>query len=332
MHRAHPYDALTPDVILDAVETCGVRATGGLLALNSYENRVYRVEIEEQSPRVVKFYRPNRWSDPAILEEHSFVQGLAEQEIPAVAPQVCGTSGTLSHHAGFRFAVFPWQPGRAPELNTAADRELLGRFLGRLHRAGSAEPFLHRPRLTVEDFGRHSVSFLVNSHFIPEELRESFRAISEILLHSIEAAFAAATGVRWIRLHGDCHLGNVLWNQNGPYFVDFDDCLMGPAVQDLWMLLSGDRVDMEQQLAHVLTGYTQFMDFDPAELRLIESLRALRILRYNAWIGLRWDDPAFPHNFPWFDTRRFWEEQILTLRQQAALLDEPALSWSPQYG
>jgi Ser/Thr protein kinase RdoA (MazF antagonist) len=172
----------------------------------------------------------------------------------------------------------------------------------------------------------------VNSHFIPEELRESFRAISEILLHSIEAAFAAATGVRWIRLHGDCHLGNVLWNQNGPYFVDFDDCLMGPAVQDLWMLLSGDRVDMEQQLAHVLTGYTQFMDFDPAELRLIESLRALRILRYNAWIGLRWDDPAFPHNFPWFDTRRFWEEQILTLRQQAALLDEPALSWSPQYG
>ena len=331
MHRAHPYDALTPEAILDAVETCGVRCTGRFMALNSYENRVYRVETEEHGLLVAKFYRPGRWSEPEILEEHAFTQLLAEQEIPAVVPRIC-VDGTLRHHAGFFFAVFPWQPGRAPELNTAEDRKLLGRFLGRLHRAGAAEPFRHRPRLNVADFGHRSVQFLLASHFIPDELRASFRAIAEIVLGSVETAFKAAEDIAWIRLHGDCHLGNILWSAQGPYFVDFDDCLTGPAAQDLWMLLSGDREDMERQLADTLAGYTEFMDFDPAELALIEPLRALRLLRYNAWIGQRWDDPAFPRAFPWFDGRRFWEEQILTLRQQAAVLDEPPLAWRPQYG
>jgi Ser/Thr protein kinase RdoA (MazF antagonist) len=216
-----------------------------------------------------------------------------------------------------------------PELNQAADREILGRFLGRLHRVGTSERFAHRPTLTVAEFGRHSVEFLRHSHFIPEELQESFAAITALLLEAVEAAFERVGPVRRLRLHGDCHLGNILWSATGPYFVDFDDCLTGPAVQDLWMLLSGARAEMEQQLADVLRGYTQFMDFDATELALIEPLRALRLLRYNAWIGQRWDDPAFPRAFPWFSGRRFWEEQILTLRQQLALLDEPALAWSP---
>ncbi|KPL28927.1 MAG: serine/threonine protein kinase [Acidithiobacillales bacterium SM1_46] len=328
MHRAHPYDALTPDVILDAVETCGPRCTGSLLALNSYENRVYRVDIEEMGPLVAKFYRPHRWSEAAIREEHQFAALLAEQEIPVVAPTAYG-GDTLHRHAGFLFALFPWQPGRAPELNHAADRELLGRYLGRLHRAGSAGRFHHRPQLTIEEFGTHSVTFLIGSPFIPPELHEPFRAVAEMLLAGISRAFETAGSVRSLRLHGDCHLGNVLWNERrGPFLVDLDDCLMGPAMQDLWMLLSGSREEREQQLADVLRGYTEFMDFDARELVLIEALRGLRLLRYNAWIGNRWDDPAFPRAFPWFDSRRFWEDQILTLRQQVAELDEPSLAWS----
>jgi len=329
MHRAHPYDALTPDVILDAVETCGVRCTGRLLALNSYENRVYRVDIEEMGALVAKFYRPHRWAEAAIREEHAFAALLAEQEIPVVAPADF-RGDTLHRHAGFLFALYPWQPGRAPELNHAADRQLLGRYLGRLHRAGSAAPFAHRPQLTVEDFGTRSVHFLLGSPFLPPELHEPFRAVAEMLLAGIARAFDTAGDVRSLRLHGDCHLGNILWDEyRGPFLVDLDDCLMGPATQDLWMLLSGSREERALQLADVLRGYTEFMDFDARELVLIEALRGLRILRYNAWIGNRWDDPAFPRTFPWFDSRRFWEEQVLTLRQQVAELDEPPLDWQP---
>ncbi len=326
---SHPYDALTPEVILDAVETFGVRATGALLALNSYENRVYRVDTEDDGLLVVKFYRPHRWPEAAILEEHSFALMLAEHEIPVVAPLV-HAGKTLHHHAGFRFAVFPWRRGRAPELNTADDRKLLGRFLGRLHRLGAAEPFHQRPALSVVEFGEHAVAHLLHSHFIPEELVPSFKAISELLLPRLREAFEL-TEFRPIRLHGDCHLGNILWDDTGPFFVDFDDCLTGPAIQDLWMLLSGERAEMERQLAAVLSGYTEFMEFSAAELPLIEPLRTLRMLHYNAWLAKRWDDPAFPHAFPWFAGRRYWEEQILSLRQQAALLDEPPLAWERRY-
>ena len=327
MHRAHPYDALTPDVILDAVEACGPRCTGSLLALNSYENRVYRVDIEEMGPLVAKFYRPHRWSEAAIREEHAFAALLAEQEIPVVAPTAY-RGETLHRHAGFLFALFPWQPGRAPELNQPSDRELLGRYLGRLHRAGAAARFLHRSQLTIEEFGARSVQFLMASPFVPPELQEPFRAVAGMLLAAITRAFETAGSVRALRLHGDCHLGNVLWDERrGPFLVDLDDCLMGPAMQDLWMLLSGSREERELQLADVLRGYTEFMDFDSRELVMIEALRGLRLLRYNAWIGNRWDDPAFPRAFPWFDSRRFWEDQILTLRQQVAELDEPPLAW-----
>jgi len=326
MNQAHPYDALTPEVILDAVETCGVRCTGSLLALNSYENRVYRVETESDGMWVAKFYRPDRWSDDTILEEHAFAQLLAEHEIHAVAPLSCNDR-TLNRHKDFRFALFPWQPGRAPELNTAEERRQLGRFLGRLHHLGRAEPFRHRLSLSVENYGHQAVAFLEQSDFVPADLREAYHAITTLLLIALDQAFADAADIAWQRLHGDCHLGNILWNENGPYFVDFDDCLMGPPVQDLWMLLSGESEERERQLAETLSGYTQFAEFNPAELRLIEPLRTLRLLHYSAWLGRRWNDPAFPRNFPWYNSQRYWEEQILTLKQQAAALYEPPLSW-----
>ncbi|MEX2164481.1 MAG: serine/threonine protein kinase [Sulfuricaulis sp.] len=323
----HPYEALTPEIILDAVESYEVQCTGGLLALNSYENRVYRVDTENNASVVAKFYRPGRWQESAILEEHRFAWQLAEHEIPVVAPLVRRDGSTCNYHGGFRFAVYPWQPGRAPELNTRADRALLGRYLGRLHRLGSAEPFRHRRRLSIEEFGHGSVHYLKQHQIVPEDLRDPFFTITEYLFPPIESAFRAADEAAWIRLHGDCHLGNILWTETGPHLVDFDDCLTGPAVQDLWMLLSGENDEMESQLADVLSGYTPFMEFNPVELRLIEPLRTLRMLRYMAWLAERWDDPAFPHNFPWFNTRRYWEEQILALKQQAAALDEPPLSW-----
>lgn len=327
--NTHPYDALTPDTILDAVETVGSRCTGALLALNSYENRVYRVDVEDAEPVVVKFYRPGRWQDDAILEEHRFTRMLAEHEIPAVAPIVHGDGRTLCEHAGFRFALFPWARGRAPELNTAADRRLLGRYLGRLHRLGAAEKFAHRWRLDVNSFGHESVALIKKTDYVPAELRNAFFQTAETLLPLLDAIFREVGDVAWIRLHGDCHLGNVLWGVNGPILVDFDDCLSGPAVQDLWMLLSGERDEMEAHLGEYLNGYAEFMDFDPRELRLIEPLRTLRLLRYSAWLAHRWDDPAFPRTFPWFATPRYWEQQILALKQQLALLEEPPLVWHP---
>ena len=328
MHDTHPYDALTPETILDAVETLGSRCTGGLLALNSYENRVYRVDIEDAEPVVAKFYRPGRWSNEAIQEEHAFTGMLAEHEIPAVAPRA-DAGRTLHEHAGFRFALFPWARGRAPELNTVDDRKLLGRYMGRLHRLGRAEPFRHRLRLTVAAFGTDSVALLRQSGFVPPELRASYFGAADTLLPLVDEIFAQADDAR-IRLHGDCHLGNVLWGVHGPILVDFDDSLSGPAMQDLWMLLSGEREEMEAQLADYLAGYTEFMDFDATELRLIEPLRTLRLLRYAAWLAQRWDDPAFPRCFPWFVTPRYWEEQILALKQQLALLEEAPLQWDPR--
>ncbi len=329
-NSAHPYSALTPELILDAVETYGTRCTGGLLALNSYENRVYRVETEDGRVLVAKFYRPNRWSDRAILEEHAFVRLLAEHDIPAVPP-LAAAGSTLSRHRGFRFAVFPWQPGRAPELNHADERVMLGRYLGRLHRLGAAAAFVERPVLTVQNRGYEPVAYLLKNNFIPGYLRAAFQTLAETLLHRIEAMFAGAA-YRSLRLHGDCHLGNILWTATGAHIVDFDDCCMGPAVQDIWMLLSGPREDRALQLADVLQGYTQFADFDPIELQLIEPLRSLRILHYSAWLARRWDDPAFPRNFPWFNTDRYWEEQILALREQQALLDEEPLPWRDKTG
>jgi Ser/Thr protein kinase RdoA (MazF antagonist) len=317
---SHPYDALTPDTILDAVERLGFSVTGAFYPLNSYENRVYRLETE-QAPVVAKFYRPGRWSREAILEEHAFTAELRAQEIPSVPPWANPAGDTLHSTGDFLFAVYPWQRGRAIELNTREDRARFGRFLGRLHRVGQAKPFLHRLRLspTLSETAVHTLTAL---GCVPASLRESFFAIADLLTAKIREAFERIEDVAWIRLHGDCHVGNVLWLETGPFFLDFDDCASGPAVQDLWMLLSGDPLERREELGSLLEGYEEFMDFNRSEIGLIEPLRALRMLRYSAWIAERWTDPAFPIAFPWFGNHRYWEEQILMLREQLAMLDE----------
>ncbi len=322
----HPYEALTPDAVLNALEAEGFVCDGRLLALNSYENRVYQVGIEDGAPVVVKFYRPGRWSDAAILEEHGFALELAGHEIPVVAPLADAGGRTLFEHAGFRFAVFPRRGGRWPELDNADNRLWLGRFIGRIHAVGETRPFEHRPTLTIESFGEASVRYLREHDFIPDHLHAAYDSLTADLLVQIRAAFERAGPVASLRLHGDCHPGNILWTDDGPHFVDLDDARMGPAVQDLWMLLSGERAERTIQLGDVLEGYEEFRDFDPRELHLVEALRTLRLLHYSAWLARRWDDPAFPRSFPWFNTHRYWEEQVLSLREQAAALSEPPLS------
>lgn len=322
---AHPYESLTPEIILAAVETHGVRCTGAFLALNSYENRVYRVEREDDSRVSIKFYRPDRWREAAIREEHAFAATLADAEIPVVAP-LEGPVGTLGDLAGFKFAIFPWAPGRVGEVARRDERLLLGRFLGRLHRIGDTlGPFAARPRLTVADYGHSALASVLEGAFVPDYLKTTYADLAGDALARVDQAFAH---FRARRLHGDCHLGNLLWERERLHIVDLDDCRMGPAVQDLWMLLSGARDEQEHQLAELLEGYTQFCEFDAAELALIEPLRTLRIVHYAGWLARRWDDPAFPRAFPWFAGPRYWEEQVLTLREQIAAMQEPPLRWS----
>ncbi|MBM3367113.1 MAG: serine/threonine protein kinase [Betaproteobacteria bacterium] len=318
------YDGLTPDTVLDALDSAGWRGDGRMLALNSYENRVYQVNLEDDSVVVAKFYRPNRWSDAQILEEHAFATELAEREIPVVAP--LAASGTTLHaFAGFRFALFPRRGGRTPELEDEAVLEWVGRFLGRIHAVGATQPFAVRPALDVESFGTEPRQWLLDSGMIPADVREAWESVSAQALQRVEQAFALAGGVRRIRLHGDCHVGNVLWTERGPHFVDFDDARMGPAVQDLWMMLPGDRQGAMRSLKALLDGYRRFHDFDAWELALIEPLRTLRLLHYSAWIARRWDDPAFPAAFPWLNTQRYWQDRILELREQTAAMEEDPL-------
>jgi Ser/Thr protein kinase RdoA (MazF antagonist) len=319
-----PYAGLTPETVLDALQVAGLRGDGRLLALNSYENRVYQVWLEEGGSVVAKFYRPGRWSDAQILEEHAFVQELGAREIPAVAPLALeGT--TLNAHAGFRFAVFPRRGGRTPELEDEDTLRWLGRFIGRIHAVGAVRKFAERPKLDAETFGREPRDWLIGHGFLPPDLRAAWEGAAALALAGVAHCYERAGAVRAIRLHGDCHAGNVLWTDAGPHFVDFDDARSGPAIQDLWMLLSGDRESMAQQLGTVLEGYRPFFDFDRRELHLLEALRTLRLLHYSAWIARRWDDPAFPAAFPWFNTQRYWQDRILELREQIALLDEPPL-------
>jgi Ser/Thr protein kinase RdoA (MazF antagonist) len=323
-----PYSSLTPDCILDALQSIGLRGDGRLLALNSYENRVYQIGIEDGSPIVVKFYRPQRWSDEAIADEHGFVAELAAQEIPVVSPLIINDH-TLHLFNGFRFAVYPRQSGRAPELDDANSLEWIGRFMGRIHAVGAIKSFAHRPALNIDTFGVEPRAFLLANDFIPADLLDAWQSVSAQALEGVRRCYARAGAVKVLRLHGDCHAGNVLWSQEGkqpgPHFVDFDDARMGPAVQDLWMLLSGERTAMQVQLGHVLRGYEDFCEFDDRELQLVEALRTLRLLHYSAWLARRWHDPAFPAAFPWFNTQRYWQDRILELREQIALMDEPPL-------
>lgn len=327
MDQATPYYALTPDVALDAIESLGLRCDGRLLALNSYENRVYQIGIEDSAPVIAKFYRPGRWTDEQILEEHAFAAELHEREIPVVAPmQIEGR--TLHHCGNFRIALFPRRGGRAPELEDPDVLEWTGRFIGRIHAVGEIKAFQHRPALDAQRFGHAPRAFLLDSGFIPEDLREAYDAVAGMALTSVVHCQQRAGDVRSIRLHGDCHPGNILWSDDGPHFVDLDDACMGPAIQDLWMLLSGERAERSRQLGDLLEGYGQFRDFDVHELQLIEALRTLRMMHYAGWLARRWEDPAFPAAFPWFNTQRYWQDHILHLKEQVAAMDEPA----PQFG
>ena len=322
---AVPYAGLDPDTVLDAVEALGYAVSGHQLALNSYENRVYQIGLDDGGYLVAKFYRPGRWTDAAIREEHAFAAELVEAEIPVVAPLADAAGETLHLHEGYRYALFPRRGGRAPDLENADVRERLGRFLGRIHAVGRARPFVHRPVLDVERYGERSVAYLLGADVLPGHLEVAYRTLTADLLEQIRAAWDRGAGAPRLRLHGDCHPGNILWTDAGPHFVDLDDCRTGPAIQDLWMMLSGDRRERAIQLGDILLGYEDFMDLDPRELYLVEALRTLRMLRYAAWIARRWADPAFPRAFPWFGSDRYWEEHILALREQAAALAEPPL-------
>ena len=322
--KQHPFQTLTPGFIMDAVESQGFRCDCRTLALNSYENRVYQVGTEEGDPLIAKFYRPGRWSDAQIDEEHRYSRELAEQELPVVAPWMNEKGESLFHYGGFRFALYPRQGGHAPEFDNLDNLLVLGRLLGRMHRIGSVRAFLHRPVLDIRSFGHESVA-LIDERFIPDEYRSSYRAVTGQLLAVIEAALAGAGPVRYLRAHGDCHGGNILWRGGAPHFVDFDDARMAPAVQDLWMMLSGERPRQTAQIAALIEGYRDFNEFDPRELLLVEPLRALRMLHYSAWLARRWEDPIFPSTFPWFNTVRYWGEQIIQLREQLAALAEPPL-------
>ncbi|MGI1680017.1 MAG: serine/threonine protein kinase [Cellvibrionaceae bacterium] len=404
----HPYDQLTPDCIISAVESQGYLSDARILGLNSYENRVYQVGIEEQSPLIAKFYRPARWTDEQITEEHQFTLELAALEIPVVPPIVNDQSQTLMEYGGFRFSLYSRQGGHTPELDNLDNLVVLGRFLGRIHAAGSQSLFTHRPTVDIQSYGTDSVNFLsggiqndsINNNntndvtgnsfydnqaidddnfgntvadsaqealndnignsffddsdsdnrfnqmesennqddqlaeqidkakpteeFIPPELRDAYRSLTEDLLDRIQERFDSIS-YRTIRLHGDCHPSNILWREDRPHFVDFDDARNGPAIQDVWMLLSGSRSHRTNQISKIMEGYSQFYDFDPSELSLIESLRSLRIMQYAAWLARRWSDPAFPRNFPWFNTTRYWSDHILELREQLAAMEEPSL-------
>ena len=322
---SHPFSALTPDLVLDALESTGLRCDGRMLALNSFENRVYQAGLEGGAPVIAKFYRPARWSDEAILEEHAFTRELAEREIPVVEPLELGGK-TLHEFAGFRFAVYPRQGGRPPELDGPGTLEWMGRFLGRIHAVGATRPFAHRPALDIETFGTEPRAWLLEHGWIPPDLLSAWESVSAQALEGVRHCFERAGEVATLRLHGDCHMGNVLWTDDGPHFVDFDDCRTGPAVQDLWMLLSGEREAMTRQLCDVLAGYEDFCEFDRRELHLVEALRTLRLLHYSAWLARRWDDPAFPAAFPWFNTPHYWQDRVLELREQVALMQEPPLA------
>jgi len=322
---------LTPEQVLKAIESLGFACNGYQLGLNSYENRVYQVGLDDGSFVVAKFYRPKRWSDQAILEEHVFTLELEALDIPVVPPLLV-QQHTLHHFEGYHFSLYPLRAGRAPDLENKEHLQQLGRFIGRIHALGAEKVFEHRPALNVHTFGDTAYDYLLDHKFIPAELEQAYEPLVEGLLDNIESVFDDVQP-NYIRLQGDAHPGNILWKtglqgaSGNPYILDFDDARMGPAVQDLWMFLSGDRATMESSLNHLLKAYSEFYTFQTSELRLIEPLRTLRMLHHAAWLAKRWDDPVFKHAFPWFNTQNYWQEHILALKEQAALLHEEPLQW-----
>ena len=355
---SHPFETLTPDVVMDALDATGLRLDGRLMALSSYENRVYMAHLEQDRADgtpgaygeavVVKFYRPQRWTDAQILEEHSFAQELQAFEVPLAAPIVLNGQ-TLHHHAGFSYSVSPRMGGRRPELDDFDTLEWIGRFLARIHTVGAAKPFATRPALNVDTFATEPHDWLLAHHMIPLDVQSEWEKVYTDAMQLIAACAHStlASGIKAtqkagevkpiavLRLHGDCHPGNILWTPSdlpasntsaGPHFVDLDDARTGPAVQDFWMLLDGDRRQRTQQLSALLDGYEQFRPFDRRELALIEPLRTLRLIHYSAWLARRWDDPAFPIAFPDFGTRDYWQGQVALLREQVEQMQEVPLS------
>ena len=318
----HPYATLTPDVVMDAVESAGYKCDARILELNSYENRVYQVGIEDQEPIIAKFYRHDRWSDEQIIEEHIFTQELLDNDITAVPPLLIDDK-TLITHDGFRFSLYERRGGRAPELDDPQSLEVLGRYIGRIHRMGGSRLFERRPTITADEYGYAARDYLLANDFIPDDIRDAYESIATGLLKEMHNILNEP--FEKIRLHGDCHMGNVLWRDATPHFVDFDDSRNGPAIQDLWMMLSGEGGAQSEQMRHILIGYRDFAEFNFSQLRLIEPLRTLRMMYHSAWIARRWDDPAFPRAFPFFNTARYWSEHVLELREQWAKLSEPVL-------
>ena len=336
--RAHPYEQLTPDVVLDALASVGLLGDGRLTALSSYENRVYQAGLDDADPAsglsagdkvVLKFYRPGRWSTAQIEEEHAFVAELVAAEVPMVGPLALH-GHTLHTHAGFVFGVCPRRGGRRPELDDGQVLEWIGRFLARLHTVGAARPFTHRPALDVQTFGRDSARLLLEGEHLPLDMASRWERAFTEAMQVAQGLWDGAQDLQRIRLHGDCHPGNILWTPEGspgagPHFVDLDDARTGVAVQDLWMLLSGERAAQLQQLGALIDGYEEFREFDRRELRLIEVLRTLRLVHYSAWLAQRWQDPIFPLNFPWFGSSDYWKGQVDMLIEQTEAMQSPPL-------
>ena len=319
----HPFAGLTPDLVLDAVESLGLISDARVLTLNSYENRVFQVGIEDSEPLIAKFYRPDRWSDAQILEEHGLSFELAELDIPLVAP-IQYKNQSLFEYAGFRFCLFERRGGRAPEAGDLDQLYRLGQLLGRLHAVGAKKNFVERPALNLATYGQASYEFLRTSDYLPKNLRSEWEEVVKTVLAQVEILFAQHPYTS-IRVHGDCHPGNLLCRDDSFFIVDLDDCRSGPAIQDLWMMLTGTRQEQTLQLSELISGYEEFYDFSPSELPLIEGLRTLRLLHYSAWLAKRWKDPAFPNSFPWFGTEHYWREQIALMREQQFALEQPYL-------
>ena len=323
MNTSHPFAALTPDLVVDAIESTGRVCDLRVFPLNSYENRVYQVGIEDSVPLIAKFYRPDRWSDAAILEEHAFSLELAEAELPVVVP-LCNEQGeSLLRFNEFRFTLFPRVGGHVPDLDHPDQLLSLGRILGRMHAIGAARPFQARPTLDIASYAIASRE-LIASQFIPSDVAVAYNSLCDELIARMQDVYRPPDD-SLIRTHGDLHPGNILWRNDSLCLVDLDDCRAAPAMQDIWMLLSGERHEMLSQLAELVEGYEEFNDFPVRELPLMESLRTLRIMNYAAWLGSRWQDPAFPRYFPWFNTPHYWSQHILELREQLAALGEEPL-------
>ena len=323
-----PFQQLAPDEILNAVESLGYECDGHVSALNSYENRVYQIGIKDAKPIIAKFYRPQRWTDESIREEHAFTAELDEHEIPVVTP-LTGAGGQTLHQAGaYRIALYPRVGGRAPELDDPDHLMQLGRCIARIHNVGAVKPFIHRPVIDIQSFVTEPCEFLLRNDFLPADLKAAYESLGGYLMSAIEACFTRTGEYHSIRLHGDCHIGNILWYDDAPFIVDFDDARTGPAVQDLWMFLSGDRGYMNARLHDLLEGYTEFRPLDPRELHLVEALRTMRMIHYAGWLARRWNDPAFVQAFPWFNSQDYWENHILHLKEQLSLMQDEPLDYS----